>query len=74
MTTIVLDRQTADRAKKVRDQAEVRDEEGRLLGTFLPASDPRYDCPFTDEEIQKALDEPGGKPLRQILEELRARA
>ena len=74
MTVIVLNSETIGHFSEIDGEAEVRDEQGRLLGKFVPASEPEFDCPLTEQEIQKALAEPGGKPLRQILDDLRARA
>ena len=53
---------------------ELRDEAGRVVGHFLPGP-PRDQngniiVPFSDEEIEELSKQNGGRPLKDILEDL----
>ena len=76
MTTIVLDQQTVRRFSGFHGQAEVRDETGRLCGLFIPVESPSppFEPDFTEEELDLAESEPGGRSLAEILADLKARS
>lgn len=73
MSTIILDRETVKWFDGVRGQTEVRDESGRLCGLYFPAPPAPYIPDFTQEELDQAEAEPGGRSLADILAELKAR-
>ena len=73
MERIVLDRATL--AKLPNDkQVLIADEAGRVVGHFIPvmngALPSSIQVPFTDEELDRAEREPGGRPLGDILANL----
>jgi hypothetical protein len=74
MTKIILDEAAASKFADVKDRAEVCDEAGRTLGYFLPlvphAADEGIEVPFTEEELQRFAQEPGGRTLAEILADL----
>lgn len=74
MSTIILDRETVKWFDGVRGQTEVRDETGRLCGLYFPAPPKPYEPEFTKEELDRIAAEPGGRPLAQILADLKARS
>lgn len=75
MSTIVLDQQTVRRFSEVCGQTEIRDESGRLCGLFFPVpASPPHEPSFTEEELDLAESEPGGRSLAEILADLKARS
>ena len=76
MQEVVLDEPTRSKLHDLSEVLELRDESGRLLGHFLPASDPKRatpngrDCPYTDEEIEQLRRQSGGRPLAKIWKRL----
>lgn len=77
MTRVVLDAETAGKFKNVQQRVEVCDPAGRTLGYFHPANghggltDEDRQGPFTREQLDQFRNEPGGKPLSEILKRLR---
>ncbi len=78
MSTLVLDRATIDKFRAVVGNAEIRDEQGTLVGFFSPAATPetvdQYECPVSEEELLRRSREGGGRPLADILRDLRKRS
>ena len=80
MTTIVLDRQNSTRFGAIHDRAEIRGDDGRVLGVYVPAKEtvdvvPKtISSPYTDEELDRWAAEPGGRSLAEILADLRSRS
>ena len=78
MSILVFDKPTVNQLKSVLVPAEVRDEKGTLLGYFHPAVTPetvdQYECPMSDEELLRVAQEGGGRPLADILSDLRSRS
>jgi hypothetical protein len=78
MSILVLDPSTVNQLKSVFVPAEVRDEQGTLLGYFHPAAVPenleQYECPLSEEELDRISREGGGRPLADILSDLRNRS
>jgi hypothetical protein len=74
MPSIVLDSQTAEKLRVAGQRIELRDANGKKLGYFLPSTDPAikaFDCPFSDEEIEKLRQQSGGRSLEEIMNDLR---
>ena len=78
MSTLVLDQSTIAKLMTVPMGAEVRDERGTLVGYFHPAVTPdtvdQYECPVSEEELLRRENEGGGRPLPDILGDLRSRS
>ena len=78
MTRLVLDAATTEKLRAAQERVQVCDAKGNVLGYFLPSSDRGLykilDCPFTEEEIERARNEPGGRSLGEILSDLQKRA
>ena len=74
MTRLVLDAETIGKLCAAHERVEVCDVNGQTLGYFLPSTDRGlykiFDCPFTEEEIERARNEPGGRSLQEILTDL----
>jgi hypothetical protein len=72
MTRVVIDEALRARLNGLAEQAEFRDESGRLLGHFVPAAHagfvppPSDGCPYSPEELERFRRETGGKPLAEI--------
>ncbi|MEM9354040.1 MAG: hypothetical protein AAGA92_13580 [Planctomycetota bacterium] len=77
MTHITVDSATAAMFSSVNGAVEIRDPEGNLMGVYRPAlsSDVAAaiaSCPFTEEELRRREENKTGRPLKDILEDLRA--
>jgi hypothetical protein len=77
MSPVYLDSQIASLLRNQTGQVELRDPEGNLLGYFLPpAGKPNgqndVEIPFTKEELDRAAKQTTGRPLEDILRDLRA--
>ena len=74
MSKITLDSASLAKLTSNGGQVEVCDESGKLVGYFRTSKDKELyqsvNVPFTDEELQKALAEQGGRPLAEILADL----
>jgi hypothetical protein len=74
MTRVTIDAATFMKLVAVREDAELYDEKGRLVGYFRPG--PPRDAqgnailPFSDEEIEEMDKQTGGRPLKDILDDL----
>jgi len=79
MTQVTIDSALLARLHGLSDQLEFRDENGRLLGHFIPARKgavqllPSDGCPYSAEELLRMRNEPGGKPLAEIWKQLGAK-
>jgi hypothetical protein len=77
MTKLTLDDDTAAKLQSIHARAELCDSTGRIVGYFQPLDD--YSDlseedrrgPYTREQLQQFRNEPGGKPLSEILKRLR---
>jgi hypothetical protein len=73
MNRIVLDQANAAKLD-VAQVAEVCDESGRVLGYFTPAHDRSLyegvESPISVEEFNQAIQEGGGRPLKEIIADL----
>ena len=80
MTTIVLDRQYSTRFESIRDRAEIRGDDGRVLGVYVPTKETvdvvpkQIASPYSDAELDRWASEPGGRSLAEILADLRSRS
>jgi hypothetical protein len=73
MTRITIDAATVAKLKDARDMVELRDEAGRIVGHFLPGP-PRDEkgnivIPLTDQELEEASRQEGGRPLKEIFDD-----
>ncbi len=77
MPALILEQSSIDKLKVLTVGVEVRDELGNLIGFFHPAiiSDDvdQYECPVSDEELLLRESVGGGRPLSDILKDLRER-
>jgi hypothetical protein len=78
MSVLVLDQFTIEKLKAVVVGVEVRDERGNLVGYFQPAASPeavdQYECPASEDELLRRACKGGGRPLADILSDLRDRS
>ncbi len=76
MNTIVVDRLLRSKLNNLDSRLELRDESGKVLGYFVPASERERllyawaQAEFTDEEIERARREPGGLAIAEVLADL----
>jgi hypothetical protein len=77
MQTVVADPVLRDRLFNLTEEVEVRDEDGRVLGKYVPKPrlSPEYEelmktCPISDEELERRRKEPEGRTLAEIWESL----
>ena len=74
MTRVTIDAATFRKLLAVREDAELYDEAGRLVGYFRPG--PPRDAqgkaiiPFSEEELERRSKETGGRPLKDIWDDL----
>jgi hypothetical protein len=77
MTRVTIDTATFMKLLGVREDAELYDEKGRLVGYFSPG--PPRDAegnaiiPISDEELERRSKEGGGRPLNTIWQDLSKR-
>ena len=70
MTKIVLDRSMIRRLNDLKEQFEVCDEAGKILGRFIPTKT-KITVPFSEEELTAFEENLDGRPLAEILKDLR---
>ena len=76
MTKVVVDEALRSKLNGLDKQVELCEESGRTVGHFLP--DALYKkllyafdhCPYTEEEIRRHMEEPGGRTLAEIWQRL----
>lgn len=78
MASIVLEPESEARLRGFQDVVEVCDHSGKRMGFFHPSKDSDTPSlkdlsPFTDEEILARCQQPDGRPLADILQDLRRR-
>ena len=78
MIKVTLDQATLMKLHNLSERIELRDESGRVVGYVHPAKHtlpPDYDePPITREEIDRLVNEPGGRSLAEILTDLRSKS
>jgi hypothetical protein len=75
MPSVILEQCTIEKLKAVEVGVEVRDQQGNLIGFFHPAVTAadvnQYECPVSEEELLRRARQGGGRPLPDILDDLR---
>ena len=75
MSSLVLEQSSIDQLKAVETGVEVRDSQGKLIGFFVPAITTdevdQYECHVSEKELQRRARDGGGRPLTEILADLR---
>lgn len=75
MTKLTVDSQTRAKLNNLEELIELCDESGRTLGYFHPTRSPNggsaNSSPFSDEEIEQRRKQPPGRPLAEIVKELK---
>lgn len=77
MSSVLVDASTAAKLSEPKTKVEVRTEDGKLIGVFTPrreATPEDYEWArkqFTEEEIEAARKSGPGRPLADILADLR---
>ena len=75
MVRCTIDEATVAKLGSLDKRLEICDETGRLLGYFTPATDPDLydgvDSPLSKEELIRRSHEGGGRPLADILADLK---
>lgn len=75
MSVVILDPSAIDKLKAVTACVQLRDEQDTLIGYFQPAVNPgdvdQYECPTSEEELLRRARQAGGRPLGDILSDLR---
>jgi hypothetical protein len=77
MTRVLLDAATSGKFAELHERVEICDAAGRTLGYFQPANgqsglaDEDRKSPYTREQLEQFRNEPGGKPLSEILKRLK---
>jgi hypothetical protein len=72
MSKVILDPQLRAKLNGLHERLELCDEAGKSVGRFLPEDHYRQlvytwaNAQVTDEELQRAADEPGGNTLEDI--------
>jgi len=78
LKTIVLDPALREQLNGLNEQMEVCDEQGTVIGMFLPLHSYRNllrptPIPFSPEEIERRMQEKGGCSLEEIWQKLGAK-
>ena len=74
MTKVTIDIATWEKLVSIRETADLCDDKGRIVGRFQPG--PPRDAngniiiPLSEEEIEEAGKQTGGRPLKDILDDL----
>jgi hypothetical protein len=74
MTRVTIDADTWAKLLAVREVVQLCDEQGRMVGVFHPG--PPRDAngnviiPISEEELNRRSQETGGRPLKDILDDL----
>ena len=77
MTKVVIDTSLRSRLHDLNEVLEVCDESGRTIGFFHPVLPPtdaggiQCESPFSEEELRRRQEEPGGRLLKDILADLK---
>lgn len=73
MNRVIVDPVTRAKLASVRQESELCDDSGRVLGHFIPLGDSR-EPRISDEEIERRLRCGGGRTLAEILADLEKKA
>ena len=76
MTTVTVDSATARQLRETDSHVHLCDAEGNVLGQFVRLPYPRHliDPYVSEEELDRAEAEGGGRPLADILRDLAAKS
>ncbi len=82
MSSVVLDSKSLEKLRQGEGRVEIRDEAGQLAGYFIPPDDRslkaslyrEVEVPFTEEDLDRFEQEPGGRSLDEILKDLEKRS
>ena len=78
MPHVTLEKSALAKLAHLTELVEVRDESGRVVGYFEPVANGKqeayYEPPITREEIERRIQEPGGRSLAEILADLRSKS
>jgi hypothetical protein len=72
MTSLIVDRRLSQELQKAEDCLEIYDDTGKILGLFTPCRHTlseiyeRAKSAVTDEELEAAAAEPGGRELTEF--------
>ncbi len=74
MTRVTIDAATWEKLVSLREAADLCDEKGRIVGRFQPGpprdADGNIIIPISEEELDRRSQETGGRPLKDILNDL----
>ena len=79
MTRITLDPRTVSQLDGLSEIVDLCDVDGRTIGFFQPVKVCRHPIslrdlsPFSDEEVAERCKQQGGRPLNDIMQDLRGR-
>jgi len=73
MIRIVVDEPVKTQLLRAGEPCEIVDSAGNKLGNFTPEY-VGYECPLSDEELNRIQKEGGGRPLKDIIRDLERRA
>jgi hypothetical protein len=75
MVQVKIDAATRERLRAAEGTVELVDENGHPIGYFQRILPPPYDesiiPPMSREELQRRINEPGGRSLEEILKDLK---
>jgi hypothetical protein len=75
MTNISLDQNAISQLQLAGGLVGITDASGKFVGYFQPSQAPfptgSWECPFSDEELARREAVPGGRPLVDILTDLK---
>ncbi len=78
MNQIVVDDVVSDQFRALVQACEVFDKDGNKLGVFRPLADIEsyegFECPLSEDELDRIEKEGGGRPLADIVRDLESRA
>lgn len=68
MNRVVIDHNVSSQLDGASQPVEICDEDGKLLGHFVPTSslNPSASCPYSDVDLAKMRGESGGRSLNDI--------
>lgn len=74
MNRVILDPQTVQALRDKQETLELCDGSGSVIGHFVPADAIRVEPKISEEELDRREKAGGGRPLNEILNDLRKRA
>ncbi len=78
MIRIVVDESLTRQLRAAVDLCEIVDSSGNMLGLFRPEANRSdyegYECPLSDEELDRIERDGPGRPLAEIFRDLESRA